>query len=77
MFSWILIIHNVHWKCGYFIICRKGQCSSCEYLMIKDRVIVDGVKQNTVIKVIVKFNVNKTLNMDYKPSKEIRILVKS
>ena len=45
--------------------------------MIKDRVIVDGVKQNTVIKDIVKSNVNKTLNMDYKPSKEIRILVKS
>ena len=45
--------------------------------MIKDRVIVDGVKQNTVIKVNVKFNVNKTLNTDYKPSKEICILVKS
>ena len=25
-----------------------------------------------MIKVIIKFNVNKTLNMDYKPSKEIR-----
>ena len=29
-----------------------------------------------MIKVIVKFNVNKTLNMDYKPSKEIRYIRK-
>ena len=40
--------------------------------MFKDRVIVDGVKQNTGDKVNIKFNLNKTVNMDYKPSKEIR-----
>ena len=29
-----------------------------------------------MVKVIIKLNVNKTLNMDYKPSKEIRIIRK-